>query len=419
MRQRRRPVIAVAMMGVFALVLAACGGDDEGPQTTTGATSSATSAATTAATSGASGATTAATSGTTSSGDPQAEAAQLVQDATAKLTWSPPGPEFDAGNADLAGKTIYYITVQLNTPFTQYVVTGMTDAGKLFDVAVKAFDTGGDPAQATRLIEQATAQNADGIVIQGFQTSIITAPIKAATDAGIPVIMAFDVNDGGAPTEVQQQAGVFGNVDACWTCSGKLMADAAFAKYGDETNSFFITASILNTATEGFEAYEAELARLCESCPSDSVDIPIPQWATGIQPAVTTALSSNPDLNVVAPVYDLMFPAVSAAVSAAQLDGKVGMVSSDAILPGLQAMTKDPSILVDAGAPTEWMGWLAFDQWLRAMNDLPPAEDTVVSMRAFTPEVAKTLDLSENANETSWFTDVDLQSEFSKIWGVS
>jgi ABC-type sugar transport system substrate-binding protein len=218
---------------------------------------------------------------------------------------------------------------------------------------------------------------------------------------------------------VQQEAGVFGNVDACWSCAGKLMADAAFAKYGEDTNSFFITASVLNTATEGMEAYEAELKRLCADCPSESVDIPIPQWATGIQPAVTTALSSNPDLNVVAPVYDLMFPAVSAAIAAAQATGNVGMVSTDAILPALQAMTEDPNIIVDAGAPTEWMGWLAFDQWLRSENGLPPAEDTVVPMRAFTQEVAKTLDLTENANETSWFTDVDLQSEFSKLWGVS
>jgi ribose transport system substrate-binding protein len=231
--------------------------------------------------------------------------------------------------------------------------------------------------------------------------------------------MLFDEPDTGTPSPAQAAVGVVGNVEICWACEGKLMAAAAVADKGEKVNSVFIGAAELTSAVKQERGYTDELKSLCAKCSAKVTHVPVAQWSTGLQAAVSTALS-DPKVNVVAPVYDLMIPPAQAAFAAAQAQDRAILVSGDATITGVAAMAKDPTVKFMAGAPSEWAGWLAIDQWLRSENGQKPAPDSVIPVRALTKQTIKdeNFDLSDGADETKWFTDVDFKQQFSALWGL-
>lgn len=346
------------------------------------------------------------------------EARAVLDESSAKLEWFEPGAPFSA-EKDVEGATILFVTVQLNTPFTQHILTGLEKGAALVGASVTPADSLGNPAEAARQVAQGVSQGVDGIVIQGIPSAAISAELKSAKDAGIPIVMLFDEPDTGTPSAEQADVGVVGNVEICWSCEGTLMAAAAVAEKGEDVNSVFIGAEELTSVRKQEKGYSDELARLCSECKSEVVYVPVAQWSTGIQGAVTTALSDQ-DVNVVAPVYDLMIPAAQAAMAAAQAQDRAILISGDATITGVAAMGKDPVVRFMAGAPSEWAGWLAIDQWLRNVNGLEPAADSVIPVRALTKDTIEeeNFDLSDGANETEWFTDIDFEEQFRALWGL-
>lgn len=348
----------------------------------------------------------------------KAEAATLVEKATPRVDWFEPGPQFKVSK-DLAGKKIAFISVQLNTPFSQLILKGLKDGAGLVGATVTASDSGGSPPEAARQIAQAVGQQAGAIVLQ-IPSAAVAAGLRQAKQAGIPVIELFDDAETGEPTAMQKELGVTANVDICWPCEGKLMAAAAVAEHGKDTDSVFISAKELVSAVKQEKAYTAELKRLCPDCKTETTYVPVAQWPSGIQAAAASALS-DPSVNVMAPVYDLMIPSVQAAASAAQRSDEITTVSGDATAIGMAAVTKDPSTVMVSGSSTEWVGWLAIDQLLRHTNGEPPAKEAVLPVRAITKDIVREekLDISKGANETAYFTDVDLKAKFQALWSLS
>lgn len=352
-----------------------------------------------------------------SDSDVAKEARAVLEKSSAKLEWFDPGPSFSAQPAD--GAKILFVTVQLNTPFTQHILTGLEKGAALVGATVTPADSLGNPAEAARQVAQGVSQKVDGIVIQGIPSAAISAELKSAKDAGIPVVMLFDQPDTGTPSPEQAEVGVVGNVEICWSCEGTLMAAAAVAEKGEDVNSVFIGAEELTSVIKQQKGYTDELTRLCADCKSEVVYVPVAQWSTGIQGAVTTALSDTA-VNVVAPVYDLMIPAAQAAMAAAQAQDRAILISGDATITGVAAMAKDPSVRFMSGAPSEWAGWLAIDQWLRSVNGEEAAADSVIPVRALTKDTIEDegFDVSDGANETEWFTDIDFEQQFRTLWGL-
>ena len=353
-----------------------------------------------------------------SDSDVAKEARAVLDESSAKLEWFDPGPSFSA-EKDLNGAKILFVTIQLNTPFSQHILTGLEKGAGLVGATVSPADSGGNPAEAARQVAEGVSQAVDGIVIQGIPSAAISAELESAKDAGIPVVMLFDQPDSGTPSAEQAAVGVVGNVEICWACEGKLMAAAAVSEKGEDVDAVFIGAEELTSVVKQEKGYSDELARLCPDCTSKTTYVPVAQWSTGIQGAVTTALS-DPKVNVVAPVYDLMIPAAQAAMAAAQAQNRAILISGDATITGVAALGKDPSVKFMSGAPSEWAGWLAIDQWLRAQNGQKAAADSVIPVRALTKETIEDedFDLSDGADETKWFTDIDFEQQFSSLWGL-
>src|SRR3712207_2838467 len=52
------------------------------------------------------------------------KARDVIEESSGKLEWFDPGPSFSA-EEDLSGAKILFVTIQLNTPFSQHILTGL------------------------------------------------------------------------------------------------------------------------------------------------------------------------------------------------------------------------------------------------------------------------------------------------------
>jgi ribose transport system substrate-binding protein len=339
-----------------------------------------------------------------------------VDAASAPITFKAPGPQFDA-TADVAGKRVTFISVGLNFPYSRSIKSGIEAGAALLGASVDAVDANFDPSNAARQVQTAVSQGTSGIVIQGFASGLLAEPLRQAKEAGVPVVMV-DEFEQGPPTPEQQNLGVVGNATQCFACGGKLMADIAYLLHGDDLNGYFVGSTEFVVGKSEQDAYKAELAELCPDCAMKYSDIGVARWATDMNPTTASALADK-QINTVIPLWDAFLPFMLPAITATQSTDRVSVVTVDATADGLQALQSGPPMDANIGGSALLTGWYAFDQILRSWNGQPPAPDSVLSMRLFTAETVKGLDLSvEGPGQIKWFGDLDLDAEFSALWGV-
>lgn len=410
-RKGWRPLAGVALvLGALVLggaVLAACGGGDEGEEAAT-----ATEAA--PATEGAGEATTAEAAEETAAADDGVTAAQAVVEETLQpVAWHTPGPAFTPAS-DLDGKKIYLIPNTTTSTFWQEVQRGLEEAGSSFGIEVVAFDPGGQIAEAARGIEEAIGQNADAIVIGSLPSAALAEPIKAATSAGIPVIVMFDVEEGPVTPE-QQELGVYGNVGVCTTCLGEILAAYAVASTGGELTTASVTSPEIPPAKTQNDGYIAGVEEFCPDCTVEQVDVPLAEWSNQLGPAATSILA-DPAVNVMAPVWCDMVPLMVPAITAANAQGRINIVCQGANEQIMGLLAEGDFVKAVVGSPDAWYGWNAFDQVLRALSGQPPAEDSFLPIRLFTEANIGSVDL--NASRDTWF-EFDWRPDFEQLWGLS
>jgi ABC-type sugar transport system substrate-binding protein len=355
------------------------------------------------------------TTSSSSNASAKAQATAALDGSTKSVQFSGLGPAFKAKN-NLQGKTIYYIAVGLSFPFNQQQLKAYNTAAALFGVKVLAEDTGGSTVVASRQIEEAVSRGAVALVLSGVETSAVSAAINDAKAKHVMIIVSGDAETALRDPSIQP-VGVYGNATASYTQAGQMMAEIAVAKLGD-VHAVFITSSDQSHSKDEYGGFKTELNKLCPTtCSVSATDVPLANWASGVGPATTTAVS-NPKINVLAILYDAELPYALPALKAANADGRVSVVTYNATLPGLQALATGKPVIGDPGASETWLGWQIFDQTLRALNGLPPATGTLPN-RAFTTSVARTLPLTPAAANTAvWYTDANMKASYSKLWGL-
>lgn len=111
--------------------------------------------------------------------------------------------------------------------FWDVVKNGAEQAGKDYGVDV-SYQGDSDPQKQAQLIDAAVNQKVDGVVVSMANPEAMTAPIKHAMDAGIPVIT---INSG---AEQSEALGVLGHVgqdeSIAGQAAGKRLKDAGITK---------------------------------------------------------------------------------------------------------------------------------------------------------------------------------------------
>jgi ribose transport system substrate-binding protein len=382
-------------LAVVAIAVAACGSSGS---SSSNASTSAGAAST--------------TSGSASSGVAKAQAALKVDEAPSK--WVAPGPSLTV-SPKVKGKTIAYIANGLALPFTQSLVGGVKDAAQTVGMKVTVTDGAGQAAQFARLIQQAIGAKAAVIVIQSEPFSALVAPIKAAKQAGIPVILDTD-GDPALPTSEEAAAGVVATTSFCYSCVGTSIANFIVATSKGDANVGEVNVPDVGPDKAYTDQFKADLNSLCPDCKLKTVGEPLAQWTTGLPSLTSSLLKSDPNINYLFPHYDGMVALMKPSVLALGRGSTVKIVSYNADLPNMQAIAKpDDPEWADVGGSEHWLGWATVDQVIRLLGGEKPLESENVPNRTFDKTNIGQIDLT--ANESTWY-GVDFATEYKKLWGL-
>jgi ribose transport system substrate-binding protein len=285
--------------------------------------------------------------------------------------WAYPGTPFDAKKA--AGKTIFSIQENSTNPFTNTIVAGMKDVAATIGVKVVDYPNQGQRTQWIQGIQQAISQKVDVIVLSGGTIGPIyfSQQAAAAERAGIPIVTVVD-------RDLTQDAepGTAARVGQPYAAAARLDADWIIKQTRCKANVLVITSNELIAGDINSKAAQDEFDRYCgPGCKTSFVNVPVSEWATRIGTTTQTAVSSNPGLNYVFPLYDAMSQFV---VPGIQLGGGIGRVKVATFngTPGILRMIQTgDTVEMIVGENETHLGYAAMDQAMRLMTGVRPIGD--------------------------------------------
>jgi ribose transport system substrate-binding protein len=338
-----------------SLTLAACGSsseDDNGSTAASGGSGAAATADTTA--------------DTGSSGGAGDAGAQQVAD----FSRVPEFPLADAPRVDvgsLRGKHIFNIPISSQIPFfvdTDKVMERIaTDNGLQFT----EFSNNGSPTQWADGINQAISQKVDLINLQGApEPKLLIPQLKKAQEAGIPVSVTHFYQDGTEPpSEVQPYLAGFSTVP--FATVGRLLADWTISRGGDKADALVITAEDVSASPSITDAIDAEFKASCPDCRVKTINVPIADWGSRIQPEVQSAITQDPNLRWILPIYDGMSTGAGAGVQAAGRASDVKVATYNGTPAMLKQVRDQPWMDMDISESMAWLGYANMDTVFRAL----------------------------------------------------
>lgn len=354
------------------------------------------------------------TGGQSSGSDGVATAKNAVAALEAPVRFAAPGPAISVGSR-LKGKTIYMVANGLNFPFVQAMLGALKEGASAVGADVVAVDGAGDTSKAANLVEQGIGRKVDVIVIQSFPAEQLTASLKSAKAAGIPVIEVSG-RDPQLPDEQLKSVGVSAIASFCYRCAGEQMAQFAVADSGGKVNSVLFDVPEIGVSKLERDGYTSALSKLCPSCKVEVVQAPLAQWSSNLPSLTSSSLLRDPSINYLVPLYDAMVGLMEPAVARAQASN-VKIVTYNATKPALTLLSKKQLVAGDVGGMNAWLGWATMDQIARVLTGAQPAADTKIPHRLFSGANISSVDL--NQAEPAWYGQINLAVEYKKLWGLS
>jgi ABC-type sugar transport system substrate-binding protein len=396
----RTRVGAAIAVGALALTFAACGGDDSGSDS--------------AAQEG---------KGSAAITDQAAldEAREVVTKYREEQKFVPPGPAIDVGDK-VKGKTVYWIGNANQVPIVRRMLEAGQEALKTVGMNVIIGDAKGQPSLLLNEMDKAISRNVDAIVTTSFSPDSISAGLKAAKAANIPVILGF-AGDPGIPSQAEKDMGIAAKPSYCYSCGGKVAAAAAIVDAADNGIDKIQAASFQAPESPnsvlGAKGFVDELKRLCPAnCKVDYEDAPVAKWGPDLSHQVESLLRREPDLNYIYASFDNILdwaiPGI-ATVGATDRVRAIGFNGSDVPMQNLQD-GKGP-VVGEIWNPAHWTGWSMADAIIRTVLGEEPSDVPVTQDKLFMGDDAKNIDIKEERQE-SWYGDLDYAGEYKKLWGV-
>jgi ribose transport system substrate-binding protein len=273
----------------------------------------------------------------------------------------------------LAGKKVWVINA-VDTPLLLQIVDGFKAAAKAAGMEVQVVSAKGSASRMVQGTNEAVAQKAGGIMLLATDPRLVSAGLKKAEAAGIPVVDSL-VNGPDAPTD----QGQFAHVEADMEGDGALIADWVMADSGCKAHMAVMGSTVLSIHNLLRDGAVNEIKRLCpDDCSTEVVPFDSTKMATDLGANTQSILRRNPKINYLYPVLDAGVQFVEPAVAQAGKAGKVKIVSHDGVGTNLDNMRKGQGQVLDvAFPPSAWFGWAILDQVARGMAGEEPVDWTV------------------------------------------
>ncbi|MFD1811017.1 sugar ABC transporter substrate-binding protein [Rhodococcus gannanensis] len=285
---------------------------------------------------------------------------------------------------DIAGKIIFAIPTNSENPYNVAVDEESKKVAERYGATWIEYTNQGKPAQWATGVEQAVNQNVDLIILsQGIDASLIKPALEKADAAGIPVLLTHTILRGESlPADL---AGlVDATTDAPLSEANRLTVDWMIDRTEGAGNALIITSNEVPPAKAEVAAMEDEISTYCPRCTVKVVNVPVAEWATKIQSEVQSALSADPNINFILPIYDSMSLYAQAGIKAAGKAGQVEISSVNGTPAVLKIQQDDGIVTMNVGESIPWLAWATMDQAGRLLLGLDPvpngAEETPLKL---------------------------------------
>lgn len=411
MRTRRRRWAALIVgAALLVLVVAACGGSDDNPAAETADTTAQTEEPAASSADTAAPAETTATETVEAGGVDVEGATAYIEELKAIPAFEAPGPPIDLSTVE--GKTIFNIPISSEIPFVATIDKGMQEIAQKAGVNFTQFPNQGQPSQWVAGINQAIAQQADLIILQAAPNPDLLQPqLKAAEDAGIPVLLAHLLPEGS-----ELPAGVDALMPVPFHEAARAEVDYAVMESGADTNVLIITSSEVLPSDGIVAVMQEELKARCPDCTSKVVNVPITDWATKIQGEVQSALVADPTINWVLPIYDSMSQFAVPGIVAAGKKGDVRISTFNGTPFVMQMIQDDDVVAMDIGENLNWISYANMDQAFRLLAGDPPLETENLPLRVF--DDTNVGEAGTPPKENEGYGDAYITG-YEELWGLS
>ncbi len=404
----------MGLLCASALVVAACGSDDDSAGTDT---------ETTAAPAAPADESTDTAAGTDEGGDAiLAEAQRISELAKAGLVHA--SADSDVAAADIVAQTGWLgpettpappadvnLQIIICAPGTacetaaNYAVEAATAIGWTAEVVPGA----GTPESFTQAFDTALSKSPDVIMTMAIPDVLVGASLAKAKDQGVVTLSVAD-----APNASGSDA-----YDAYISYRMPLMhqvnAYNIIAESNGAANVILINDSAFPNLVESNAQFQKVMAE-CSGCAVQLVDWQITDALDPVKAdsAITAALQSNPDATHLVVPYSIGMSSVVEAVRKAGKTDSVKVVSKDGDQIGLQAVASGGSS-ANAGVSLEWVAYAGVDEAIRGVtgSDYTPSESLGLGVHLFTPE-------NTPADGMADYTPyLDFKAKYLELWGVS
>jgi ribose transport system substrate-binding protein len=343
----------------------------------------------------------------------RAELTQLVESASAPLSFTPAGDPIDVSSLD--GKRVFVVAVGLDIPFAQTFLEGMREAAAVAGMTVDAGDGQTNPAEQSRLLRQAVAQGYDAIVLYAIDPAQVNQALLEVKAAGIPIITAF-VRDPGLPTEEEAELGIVAMSTYCYSCAARLAADYALLNSSEPVHAKFFGWEGAISIDQAAEAYQDEIAKYCSECSVEFVNL-AGDYATIGQRITTSTIDavSDGETNVIHTGIDVWLVDVLSTTESADA-GDIMLTSFNGSTAQLQSMKSGSAIKADVGAPIFYSGYALMDQVYRALLGEAPVEDVLLGLRLFSADNIGEIDPTAPEN-VLYYGENDIAGDYRRSWG--
>jgi ribose transport system substrate-binding protein len=307
-----------------------------------------------------------------------------------------------------AGKKVVFLQCEL--PACERYIPGVKSAAAAlgWSAKIEVFKNANPGAG----LQQAINERPDYIAITGIPIVALKPQLKAAADAGIPVISCA-TPDKPAPGGYAIQCGGTLQIDADYV--GRWMINDS----GGKAHVVAVTIPqfpVLNTETDWLKR---NLRARCSGCSYDQLDVTVQEVGGGAVPQKLVAfLQSHPDVNYVYFTFNDLTRGVPAALRTAGLTDKVKLVGA----------AGDASIMREIGstqaawtiAPNVYSAWVMFDAMARLSVGERLDGDYATSVYASPTWVVDSAASAKRLAPTNydWYGPEGFEEQFKALWRV-
>ena len=321
-----------------------------------------------------------------------------------KAPWTGP----TTGPQAATNKTIVYVAQTLTNPGVAGAAQGVKDAAATIGWTVRVIDGQGDQSGIQAAFGQALALHPSGIVIGGFDPGSISAQVKQANSAGIPLVGWHALSDPGPSTNPK----LFSNVTTRVQDVSKISAQWIIAHSDGDAGVVVFTDNSIPFAAGKAKMIENDLATCSGVKVLQVENIPIPDAGTRTPQefsSLVSRLGSKWTYSVA--INDLYFDNAATPLRAAGKSGSgapYNVGAGDGSAAAFQRIASGQYQAVTVPEPLEQEGWQIIDEFNRAFNNQPAS--------GYVPAVHVT-DSSNVGDTTSWDPDNGYRDIYKKIWG--